>query len=61
MAMFDKDWDDIPDDVNYFDSFSEEQQQIKTVDQFITHITLDDRTEVMKSLLKNLRITGSKI
>ncbi len=58
--MFDKDWDDIPDDVNYFDSFSEEQQQIKAVDQFITHITLDDRTEVMKSLLKNSLCYDSK-
>ena len=51
--MFDKDWDELSEEVSYFDNYAEEQQKIKAVDQLIEHITLEDKTEVMKALLKN--------
>ena len=50
--MFDKDWDDINSEANYFDVFNEEEQPIKAVDLLIDYITLTDQTEIMCKLFK---------
>ena len=50
--MFDRDWDDINSEANYFDFFNEEEQPIKAVDLLIDYITLTDQTEIMCKLFK---------